>query len=83
MPGGFPTCVDNTLYVCLTRIDLEHLFLERSFGMRFEIGSIPILVDLDIKGSTLRITHPYPYYYPLRPIKGGDSMEEGRENSCG
>ena len=78
-----PTRVDNALYVCLTRIDLEHLFLEKSFGMRFEIGSIPILVDRDIEGSAPRITHPYPYYYPLKPIKGGDSMEEGRENSGG
>ena len=47
--------------------------------MRFGIGSIPILVDLDIEGSALQITHPYPYSYPLRPIKEGHSMEEGRE----
>ena len=58
--GGLPTHVDNTLYVCLTRVDLEYLFLEKSFVMRLEIGSIPILVDLDIEGSALRITHPYP-----------------------
>ena len=51
--------------------------------MRFEMGSIPILVDLDNERSTLRITHPYPHSYPLRPIKVGDSMEEERENSCG
>ena len=77
MPGGLPTRVDNALYACLTRIDLEHLFLEISFGMRFEMGSIPILVDLDNKGLVIRITHPYPHSYPLRLIKRGDSMEEG------
>ena len=83
MLGGFPTCVYNAVYVCLTHGDLEHLFLERSFWMRFEMGSIPILVDLDNGGSALRITHPYRHSYPLRPIEEGDSMEEGRENSCG
>ena len=83
MLGGLPTRIDNALYVCLTRVALEHLFLERSFKMRFEMGSMPILVDLDNEGSALQITHPYPYSYPLRPIKEGDSMEEGRENSCG
>ena len=69
--------------MCLTHIDLENLFLDKSFGMRLEIGSIPIFVDLDIEGSTLRIIHPYPHSYPLRLIKRGDSMEEEGENSCG
>jgi hypothetical protein len=45
--------------------------------MGFEIGSIPILVDLDNEVSALRITHPYPHSYPLRPIKEGQSMEKG------
>jgi hypothetical protein len=77
MLGGLPTHIDNTLYACLTRVDLENLFLERSFRMRFEMGSIPTLVDLDNGGLTLRIIHPYPHSYPLRLIKRGVSMEEG------
>ena len=44
--------------------------------MRFGMGSIPSLVDLDNEGSTLRIIHPHPHPYPLRLIKRGDSMEE-------
>jgi len=47
--------------------------------MRFEMGSIPSLVDLDNGGSTLRIIHPYPHSYPLRLIKRDDSVEEGEK----
>ena len=45
--------------------------------MRFGMGSIPRLVDLDNEGSTLRIIHLHPHPYPPRLIKRGDSMEEG------
>ena len=82
MTGGFPTRVDNALNTCPTRIDLEDLFLERGFGMRFGIGSIPSLVDLDNEGSALQIIHPHPHPYPLKLIKRGDSMEE-RERKYG
>ena len=79
--GGLPTYIDNALNTCPTRVDLEDLFLERGFGMRFWMGSIPILVDLDNEGSTLRITHPHPHPYPLKLIKRGESMEEKRRKS--
>ena len=48
--------------------------------MRFGMGSIPILVDLDNEGSALRIIHPHPHPYPLRLIKRGESMEERKRN---
>jgi hypothetical protein len=63
-----------------THVDLEDLFLERGFRMRFWLGSIPRLVDLDNKGSSLRIIHPHPHPYPLKLIKRGESMEEGERN---
>ena len=66
--------------ICPTRIDLEGLFLERGFGMRFWMGSIPKFVDLDNQGSTLRILDPNPYPYPLKRIKGAESMEKGGRN---
>ena len=78
--GGLPTRVDNALNTCPTRIDLEDLFLERGFGKRFWMGSIPKLVDLDNEGSALQIIHPHPYPYPLKLIKGVESMEKGRRN---
>ena len=37
-------------------------------------------MDLDNKGSTLQIIHPLPYPYPLKPIKGTESMEKGERN---
>ena len=80
MTGGLPTRVDNALNLCPTRIDLEGLFLERGFRMRFWMGSIPKLVDLDNEGSTLRIIHPHPHPYPLKLIKRGESMEKGERN---
>ena len=78
--GGFPTHVDNALNICPTRVDLEGLFLERGFGMRFWMGSIPKFVDLDNEGSTLRIIDPHPYPYPLKLIKGVESMEKEERN---
>ena len=78
--GGLPTCIDNALNTCPTHVDLEDLFLERGFGMRFWMGSIPRLVDLDNEGSALRIIHPHPHPYPLKLIKRGNSMEEGERN---
>jgi hypothetical protein len=78
--GGLPTRVDNALNICPTYVDLEGLFLERGFGMRFWMGSIPKLVDLDNEGSTLRIIHPHPYPYPMKLIKGVESMEKGERN---
>ena len=78
--GGLPTHVDNALNTCPTRVDLEDLFLERGFDMRFWMGSIPKLVDLDNKGSALRIINPHPYPYPLKLIKGVESMEKGETN---
>jgi len=79
MTGGLPTRIDNALNICPTHVDLEGLFLERGFGMRFWMGSIPKFVDLDNEGSTLRIIDPHPYPYPLKLIKGVESMEkEGR-----
>jgi hypothetical protein len=82
--GGFPTRVDNALNICPTHVDLEGLFLERGFEMRFWMGSIPKLVDLDNKGSTLRIIHPHPHPhphpYPLKLIKGVESMEKRERN---
>ena len=80
MAGGFPTHVDNALNTCPTRVDLERLFLERGFGMRFWMGSIPKLVDLDNEGLALQIIHPHPYPYPLKLIKGVESMEKGGRN---
>ena len=74
---GLPTRVDNTLNICPTRIDLEGLLLERGFRMRFWMGSIQKFVDLDKQGSTLRILDPNPYPYPLKLIKGVESMEKG------
>ena len=79
--GGLPTWVDNALNICPTRVDLELLFLERGFRMRFWMGSIPKLVDLDNEGSALQIIHPHPHPYPLKLIKRGESMEEGEEKS--
>ena len=78
--GGLPTCVDNALNTCPTHVDLENLFLERGFRMRFWMGSIPRLVDLDNEGSALRIIHSHPYPYPLKLIKGVESMEKGERN---
>ena len=78
--GGLPTCIDNALNICPTCVDLEGLFLERGFRMRFWMGSIPKLVDLDKEGSALRIIHPHPYPYPLKLIKGVESMEKGERN---
>ena len=78
--GGFPTYIDNALNICPTCVDLEGLFLERGFGMRFWMGSIPILVDLDNEGSALRIIHPHPHPYPLNLIKRVESMENGGRN---
>ena len=78
--GGLPTRVDNALNICPTYVDLEGLFLEKGFGMRFLMGSIPKLVDLDNEGSTLRIIHPHPHPYPLKLIKGVESMEKGKRN---
>ena len=75
--GGLPTNVYNALNICPTHVHLEGLFLERGFEMRFWMGSIPRLVDLDNEGSTLQIIHPHPHPYPLKLIKRGDSMEEG------
>ena len=80
MTRSLPTRVDNALNTCPTRVDLEDLFLERSFEMRFWMGSIPKLVDLDNEGSTIRIIHPHPYPYPLKLIKGAESMEKGGRN---
>ena len=80
MTGGLPTHIDNSLNVCPTRVDLEGLFLERGFGMRFWMGSIPKFVDLDNEGSALRIIDPHPYPYPLKLIKGVESMEKGGRN---
>jgi hypothetical protein len=77
--GGLPTRVDNALNICPTHVDLEGLFLERGFGMRFWMGSIPKFVDLDNQGSTLRILDPNPYPYPLKLIKGTESMEKEGE----
>ena len=77
---GLPTHVDNALNICPTDIDLEGLFLERGFRMRFWMGSIPKLVDLDYEGSALRIIHPRPYPYPLKLIKGVESMEKEERN---
>ena len=48
--------------------------------MRFWMGSIPKFVDLDNKGSTLRIIDPHPYPYPLNLIKGVESMEKKKRN---
>ena len=48
--------------------------------MRFWMGSIPKFVDLDNEGSTLRIIDPRPYPYPLKLIKGTESMEKGGRN---
>ena len=64
----------------LTHIDLEGLFLERGFGMRFWMGSIQKVVDLDNEGSALRIFHAHPHPYPLKLIKGVESMEKGEIN---
>ena len=80
MTGGLPTRVDNALNICPTHVDLEGLFLERGFRMRFWMGSIPKFVDLDNEGSTLRIIDPHPYPYPLKLIKGDESMEKGGRN---
>ena len=80
MIGGFPTRVDNALNISPTGVDLEGLFLERGFRMRFWMGSIPKLVDLDNEGSTLRIIHPHPHPYPLKLIKRAESMEKGERN---
>ena len=44
------------------------------------MGSIPRLVDLDNEGSVLRIIHPHPHSYPLRPIKRVESVEERERN---
>ena len=78
--GGLPTYIDNALNIHPTCVDLEGLFLVRGFEMRFWMGSIPKFVDLDNKGSTLRIIDPHPYLYPLRLIKGTESMEKGARN---
>ena len=80
MTGGLPTRVDNALNTCPTHVDLEGLFLERGFGMRFWMGSIPKLVDLDNEGSNLRIIHPHSHPYPLKLIKRVESMEKGGRN---
>ena len=37
-------------------------------------------MDLDKQGSTIRILDPNPYPYPLRLIKGVESMEKGERN---
>jgi hypothetical protein len=44
------------------------------------MGSIPKIMDLDKQGSTIRILDPNPYPYPLRLIKGVESMEKGERN---
>ena len=44
------------------------------------MGSIPKIVDLDKQGSTIRIFDPNPYPYPLKLIKGVESMEKGERN---
>ena len=44
------------------------------------MGSIPKIVDLDKQGLTIRILGPNPYPYPLRLIKGVESMEKGERN---
>ena len=80
MTGGLPTRIDNALSICPTHVDLEGLFLERGFRMRFWMGSIPKFVDFDNEGSTLRIIDPHPYPYPLKLIKGVESMEKGERN---
>ena len=80
MTRGLPTRADNALNIRPTHVDLESLFLERGFGMRFWMGSIPKFVDLDNEGSTLRIIDPHPYPYPLKLIKGTESMEKGGRN---
>ena len=48
--------------------------------MRLWMGSIPKIMDLDKQGSTIRILDPTPYPYPLRLIKGVESMEKGGRN---
>ena len=48
--------------------------------MRFWMGSIPKLVDLDNKGSSLRIINLNPHPYPLKLIKRVESMEKGERN---
>ena len=78
--GGLATRVDNALNICPTHIDLEGLFLESSFGMRFWMGSIPRLVDMDNEGLALQIIHPHPHPYPLKLIKRVESMEKGERN---
>ena len=78
--GRLPTYVDNALNICPTRVDLEGLFLERGFRMRFWMGSIPKFVEFDNQGSTLRILDPNPYPYPLELIKGAESMEKVGRN---
>ena len=77
---GLPNYVDNALNTCPTHVDLEGLFLERGFGMRFWMESIPRLVDLDNEGSALRIIDPHPYPYPLKLIKGAESMDNWERN---
>ena len=37
-------------------------------------------MDLDKQGSTLRLLDPNPYSYPLKLIKGVESMEIGERN---
>ena len=37
-------------------------------------------MDLDKQGSTIRILDPNPYPYPLRLIKGVESMEKEERN---
>ena len=44
------------------------------------MGSIPKIVDLDKKGSTIPILDPNAYPYPLMLIKGAESMEKGERN---
>ena len=48
--------------------------------MRLWMGPIPKVLDLDKQGSTIRILDPNPYPYPLRLIKGVESMEKGGRN---
>ena len=48
--------------------------------MWLRMVSIPKIVDLDKQGSTIRILDPNPYPYPLRLIKGVESMEKGERN---
>ena len=48
--------------------------------MIFWMGSIPKFVDLDNEGSTLQIIDPHPFPYPLKLIKGVESMEKGGRN---